>query len=158
MKRINWMGLVSICTWRGGLKQCWKITAFLDCCRFGIVLLKLKHIVESANSTNSSIMEFPKTHSAKSVLMESIQIYPWNWSAWLDLASCCTAADDLDTLFVANPCEWMFDFFRAHVLMEQLQHDVAMQHLEKLVQLFPKSTYLTAQRALVHYNVRGTVV
>lgn len=91
---------------------------------FGIVLKNLKHVHELPHLLDD--IELPKIYSAKSVLLESVQIYPWNWSAWLDLASCCAPNDDIESLFLSIPSDWMFEFFRAHVSVEHQHFEVAM--------------------------------
>ncbi|GAB5036504.1 anaphase promoting complex subunit 8 [Nannochloropsis oceanica] len=138
--------------------------------------------------------------SAKIVLLESVCAYPFNWSAWLDLAevmiedgqqqqqqqqshvrsssSSSSKAGGGGGGGVgggwlggggtegggdgAVPMElqeqlsssWMFDFFQAHLLLEQHQSEQALLLLNRLLQVFPTSSYLLAQRAIARYNHR----
>lgn len=52
---------------------------------------------------------------ALSVLVESVNSYPWNWSAWTELTSLCTTLDMLRTLNLKN--HWMKDFFLASAFL-----------------------------------------
>lgn len=66
-------------------------------------------------------------HNAQDILLESVQMYPWNWSAWTDLASCFEPTDNIDHFFVTKHCSCMFDFFHAHVLLEQQHSDRGLE-------------------------------
>lgn len=46
---------------------------------------------------------------ARTVLVESVNSYPWNWSAWSELQSLCTTIETLNSLNLNN--HWMKDFF-----------------------------------------------
>lgn len=46
---------------------------------------------------------------ARTALVESVNSYPWNWSAWSELQSLCTTIDILNSLNLNN--HWMKDFF-----------------------------------------------
>lgn len=52
---------------------------------------------------------------ALSILVESVNSYPWNWSAWTELLSLCTTLDMLRTLNLRN--HWMKDFFLASAFL-----------------------------------------
>lgn len=91
--------------------------------------------------------------SAKESLIESVKLYPWNWSAWKDLADLCLAddevrafehcpADNLHSVHLTafglrgqlpqfetggGKAWWMHDLFSAHVLLEQQKPDQALQ-------------------------------
>jgi anaphase-promoting complex subunit 8 len=77
--------------------------------------------------------------TAKSVLLESVNAYPWNWSAWLDLATFCSDKEYLQSLRISNQCPWMVNFFHAHVLLEmQQQYKVALHSYQELLDIFPQ--------------------
>lgn len=48
----------------------------------------------------------------------------------------------------------MLNLFQAHILIEQQQNEAACQLLEQSAVLFPRSTYLLAQKALTSYHMR----
>ncbi|CAM9791084.1 unnamed protein product [Chrysoparadoxa australica] len=113
---------------------------------FGVVLKQMKITTPSLGGDVC----------ATSVLLESVRAYPWNWSAWLDLASIIIDADMLpEDLPYQKTSPWMYQFFFQHVLLEQQQCQDALQLLEELQVLFPGSTYLLAQTALAHYSMRN---
>ncbi|GMF21716.1 unnamed protein product [Phytophthora lilii] len=86
------------------------------------------------------------------ILVESIRRYPWNWSAWMELAAHSPFTSN--EVILATSCPWMFQLFQAHVLLDQQQNDAARALLTSLEELFPQSTYLLAQQALTSYHIR----
>ncbi|KAF3340392.1 anaphase-promoting complex subunit 8 [Carex littledalei] len=89
---------------------------------------------------------------ALSVLVESVNSYPWNWSAWTELTSLCTTLDMLRTLNLKN--HWMKDFFLASAFLELKMHEEALETYKRLLTIFRLSDYIQAQVATVHYNMR----
>ena len=97
-------------------------------------------------------------HDAYDVLVESIRMFPCNWSAWLDLADLNFENDALRAEFGSH---YMYHFFAAHVLLQKKQaHEASIQIYEKLVQpvdgmaLFAGSPYVASQLAVAHYHLR----
>lgn len=90
---------------------------------------------------------------AITVLCMACNQYPLNWSAWLDLATLCTETETVDKLPLQP--HWARDFFYGHVQLELQQNDNALKTYSHLSGLFPRSTYLVAQTALAHYNLRS---
>ncbi|GAB9472999.1 putative anaphase-promoting complex subunit [Globisporangium polare] len=88
------------------------------------------------------------------ILVESIRQYPWNWSAWMELASLSPFTSNEEEVVLSESCPWMFHLFQAHALLDQQQNDAARQLLDHLATLFPHSTYLVAQQALTSYHMR----
>jgi len=81
-------------------------------------------------------------------LLDSLSRYPYNWSAWLDLASVCinnpTAQEEVElaittmttttgscTSTLAN--HWMYYCFLIHVFLEQQQDEQALQLVSQLL-------------------------
>ncbi|CAM9798971.1 unnamed protein product, partial [Discosporangium mesarthrocarpum] len=93
--------------------------------------------------------------SVASVLVESIRAYPFNWSAWLDLASLNNSEADKATeeLEKDPPSEWMFQFYLQHLYLEQQHSLEALSVLEGLAVLFPNSSYLLSQTAVAQYHL-----
>ncbi|OWY96029.1 Anaphase-promoting complex subunit, partial [Phytophthora megakarya] len=88
------------------------------------------------------------------ILVESIRRYPWNWSAWMELAAHSPFTSNEEEVILATSCPWMFQLFQAHVLLDQQQNDAARALLTSLEDQFPQSTYLLAQQALTSYHIR----
>nr|CAD1844908.1 unnamed protein product [Ananas comosus var. bracteatus] len=89
---------------------------------------------------------------AISVLVDSVNSYPWNWSAWSELLSLCTTSDILNNLNLKN--HWMKDFFLASAYQELKMHDEALKRYEILMGVFRLSDYIQAQIATVQYSMR----
>jgi anaphase-promoting complex subunit 8 len=97
-------------------------------------------------------------HDAYAVLVESIRMFPCNWSAWLDLADLNVESDSLLSEFGSH---YMYHFYAAHVLLQKQQaHEASIQIYERLVQpsdditLFAGSPYVASQLAVAHYHLR----
>jgi anaphase-promoting complex subunit 8 len=121
-------------------------------------------------------------HDAFAILVESIRQFPYNWSAWLDLAHVVSSSsssssskqkaaqeeqqDELTREFASH---FMYHFYTAHVyLQKQQSHEAAIQVYERLVQpnmddpssqqqpalLFAGSPYVASQLAVAHYHLR----
>ncbi|XP_010919294.1 anaphase-promoting complex subunit 8 [Elaeis guineensis] len=89
---------------------------------------------------------------AINVLVESVNSYPWNWSAWSELQSLCTTTEILNNLNLKN--HWMKDFFLASAYQELKMHEEALKRYECLMGIFRFSDYIQAQIATAHYNLR----
>lgn len=89
---------------------------------------------------------------ARSVLVESVNIYPWNWSAWSELQALCTTIEALNGLNVNN--HWMKDFFLASAYQELRLHNESLAKYEYLQGTFAFSNYIQAQIAKAQYNLR----
>jgi len=70
-------------------------------------------------------------HQTKDVFVESILGYPYNWSAWLDLAEICientTIHDTVEQALATLTSSYMYHMFLIHVFLEQQQNDSALQ-------------------------------
>jgi len=89
---------------------------------------------------------------ARTILVESVNSYPWNWSAWSELQSLCTSSDILNNLNLKN--HWMKDFFLASAYLELKMHEEALKRYERLMGVFRCSGYIQAQIATVQYSMR----
>ncbi|XP_023519242.1 anaphase-promoting complex subunit 8 [Cucurbita pepo subsp. pepo] len=89
---------------------------------------------------------------ARTALMESVNSYPWNWSAWSELQSLCTTIDILNSLNLNN--HWMKDFFLAYAYQELRMHNESMVKYENLQATFGFSNYIQAQIAKAQYSLR----
>ncbi|CAA2971030.1 anaphase-promoting complex subunit 8 [Olea europaea subsp. europaea] len=89
---------------------------------------------------------------ARTVLVESVNSYPWNWSAWSELQSLCTTIETLNSLNLNN--HWMKDFFLACTYQELRMHNESLSKYEHLQTTFSFSNYIQAQIAKAQYNLR----
>ncbi|KAK4427192.1 Anaphase-promoting complex subunit [Sesamum alatum] len=89
---------------------------------------------------------------ARSLLVESVNIYPWNWSAWSELQTLCTTIEALNSLNINN--HWMKDFFLASAYQELRMHNESLAKYEYLQGTFSFSNYIQAQIAKAQYNLR----
>jgi anaphase-promoting complex subunit 8 len=118
---------------------------------YGMVLLAAKSLPPIRNA--------PTTQS---ILMKSILLFPYNWSAWLDLATCA-----LDDASIEQEIEqslqpilgghFMYYFFCAHMQAERQAHAEALAIYERMLDpaLFGASPYLMTQYALMQYHLRN---
>jgi len=103
----------------------------------------------------------PQSPSAQSVLMKSILQFPYNWSAWLDLAECALEDRQVereieDYLQPSMAGHFMYHFFCAHLQSEHQAHPEALALYERWMnpELFGGSPYLLTQYAVVQYHMR----
>ncbi|KAJ7945924.1 anaphase-promoting complex subunit 8 [Quillaja saponaria] len=89
---------------------------------------------------------------ARTVLLESVNNYPWNWNAWSELQSLCTTIDILNGLNLNN--HWMKDFFLASAYQELRMHSESLAKYEYLQGTFGFSNYIQAQIAKAQYSLR----
>jgi anaphase-promoting complex subunit 8 len=91
------------------------------------------------------------------IFVEAIKVEPFHWGAWQELALLIPDKNKLNTLNL--PDVWMKSFFLAHLYLEQLDNEEALQIVYDLcLQGFDKSTYLIAQMAIAYHNRRGTLI
>ncbi|XP_020589970.1 anaphase-promoting complex subunit 8 isoform X1 [Phalaenopsis equestris] len=89
---------------------------------------------------------------AITVLVESVNSFPWNWSAWLELQSLCTTTETLNKLNIKN--HWMKDFFLASAYQELKMHEETLKRCECLQTVFRRSDHIQAQIASALYGLR----
>lgn len=121
-------------------------------------------------------------HTAHRILVRSILLYPFNWSAWLDLGELCVDDPSIDQeveeLLLPISDHWMYHFFCVHVFIENKANENAISIIEKLANgntsmeeedggdmgqgendaaalgFFVQSAYLQSQLAMAYYDVR----
>ncbi|KAK6920772.1 Cdc23 [Dillenia turbinata] len=89
---------------------------------------------------------------ARTVLVQSVNSYPWNWSAWSELQSLCTKVETLNSLNLNN--HWMKDFFLAYAYQELRMHHESLAKYESLQGTFSFSNYIQAQIAKAQYSLK----
>ena len=119
---------------------------------------------------NNKVKNFPRV---KDVLTNAVVLYPWNWSAWLDLGDVLMEGDATDaksngvttggaielnreatSRLLAEGHDYILAIFYATVNGEQHHCWEALEHIQSVQELFPTSNYLLAQTAIAHYNLR----
>ncbi|KFH62526.1 hypothetical protein MVEG_11919 [Podila verticillata NRRL 6337] len=100
------------------------------------------------------LIKMQQKSQALDVLIDSVNQYPFNWSAWKDLGSCLSTPDDTSAIVPRLPAIFMTDFFLAHVNnTEQNNHqELVTEHLNELAKLFPTSALVKSGRALSYYH------
>ena len=122
---------------RGGMENLGNSQGWLDYL-YGLVLIKTK-----------------SEPLAKQWLLRSVNQNPYNWSAWLELASLVGSTDEMRQVSEHLPKNVMTYFFHIHCSQELfLQTPDVYNSLSQMMQMFPRSAYLTQQRALLHYQGR----
>lgn len=89
---------------------------------------------------------------AVNMFVESVNSYPWNWSAWSELLTLCTTTEILKNLSLKN--HWMKDFFIASAYQELKMHEEALKKFEYLLGTFRFSDYIHTQIATARYGLR----
>jgi anaphase-promoting complex subunit 8 len=102
----------------------------------------------------SVLKKLGRKEKARDVLCRAVQHAPWNWSAWLDLASVSMDAEIFDELENSLPEHVMKRFFMGHVLRELQQHSEALDIFDTLEHIFPNSKHVLAEKALTLYHMR----
>ena len=123
---------------RGGLENLANSEGWLDYL-YGIILIKSR-----------------SERLAMQWLLRSVNLNPWNWSAWLELASLIEEVADLNDQFKSNlPKSVMSYIFIIHCNQELFQQDqTTFTLLEQMLSIFPRSAFLTQQKALLLYHAR----
>ncbi|KAF9111779.1 anaphase-promoting complex component apc8 [Mortierella sp. AM989] len=93
---------------------------------------------------------------AVTVLVESINQYPYNWSAWLDLGSCLSSYAAVTKITSELPTSFMTTYFLSHVTLEHFssQYEEGAAWLDELSAAFPRSAYIKCERAIALYHAR----
>lgn len=90
---------------------------------------------------------------ARDVLVQTVNAYPYIWSAWVDLALLCDSKADLGALRGALHEHWMKMFFATHALIELRVEADAPKTCMALMQTIP-CTHGKAQLAMARYNTQ----
>lgn len=122
---------------RGGLQNTNNSQGWLDYL-YGIILIKSK-----------------SEPLAKQWLLRSVNINPYNWSAWLELASLVESLEDLQQVSQYLPRNVTTFFFHIHCSQELFQQEPEVYNtLAQMQAIFPRSAFLQQQKALLLYHAR----
>jgi anaphase-promoting complex subunit 8 len=138
-------------------------------------VLNIPRLSENEESKNLYIASQCGTDMVHAVLVDSLQNFPFNWSAWLDLATVCVEnpalQQEVDAMLQSNAVlanHWMYHLFLVHIFLEQQENSFALQLIDGLryrppspddperssIGLFSNSSYLKAMEAVAYYNLR----
>ncbi|KIW07050.1 uncharacterized protein PV09_01941 [Verruconis gallopava] len=92
---------------------------------------------------------------AKEWLIQSVNIYPFNWGAWQELQNLIGSVEELDQVLERLPRNIMTFIFHIHTSQELFQTDSRVfAALSQIQSFFPTSLFLQTQRALLHYHAK----
>ncbi|KAF2754654.1 TPR-like protein [Pseudovirgaria hyperparasitica] len=90
---------------------------------------------------------------AKKWLLESVRVYPYNWGAWVELSSLLATSDELSAVIEQVPPNIMAFIFHIYSSQELYQStDRVHANLNEIESIFPTSSFLKTQRALLYYH------
>ncbi|XP_050548067.1 cell division cycle protein 23 homolog [Daktulosphaira vitifoliae] len=103
-----------------------------------------------------------RCEEATRLLIESLEIQPCHWGAWLELSTLIKDIKMLEELKLQNhPNHWMHLIFLAHVYLDFQLTDKALQIYNDILQygneVFQKWPYLRCQLAISYHNKREIV-
>ncbi|KAK3633037.1 Anaphase-promoting complex subunit 8 [Elasticomyces elasticus] len=125
---------------RGGLQDLTNSQGWLDYL-YGLCLLRSS--ISSADAL------------AKQWLLRAVNIQPYNWSAWLDLASLVGSVEELAQLTPHLPKNIVTLMFCVHINQELFQQGAEVFGMVgELEGIFPGSAWLMQQKATLHYHTR----
>ncbi|KAK8865749.1 hypothetical protein IAR55_000896 [Kwoniella newhampshirensis] len=120
-------------------------------------------IAELNNETDSYLiylrglcyMRLDRRPPAVKCLMDSVRLKPYNWSAWSQMAQMVYSADMFISMKEELPSSPMLTFFAISCMLDlHTATDLLMNMITELLQIFPGSVHLKAQRAMVYYHMR----
>ncbi|CAD6592102.1 MAG: Anaphase-promoting complex subunit 23 [Alectoria sarmentosa] len=92
---------------------------------------------------------------AKSWLIKSVHLCPFNWGAWLELSGLLNRFEDLQKIVRKLPQNLMTLIFHLYASQELYQSSEVTHHqLNDLERIFPESQFLKTQRALLYYHAK----
>ncbi|GAA5821685.1 hypothetical protein JCM11251_000969 [Rhodosporidiobolus azoricus] len=114
----------------------------------------------SSSSTPSTHQHLDLRLVALETLVKSVNLDPWNWSAWLKIAECLDGPEELEATLPFLPPSYPLLLFYVHATLEiHAANDILHDVLDELEAVFPGRngegcSVVTGMRALVHYHVR----
>jgi anaphase-promoting complex subunit 8 len=100
------------------------------------------------------LKELDQRENLQSIFQESVNMAPFLWSAWQELAATCTDRESLDTLNL--PSHWMSELFMAYACLHLQHTSESLQRYDDLIAswLPADCTHVKSQKAMVYYNAR----
>ncbi|KZO95966.1 TPR-like protein [Calocera viscosa TUFC12733] len=97
-----------------------------------------------------------KRAEALEALILSLRAYPCNWSCWLQLGLCIDSVEEFTRLQALLPSHFMTRIFTIKMSVELFTATLenTLEAVDTLLETFPASSFLKAQKALVFFNIR----
>ncbi|KFH47572.1 Anaphase-promoting complex subunit-like protein [Hapsidospora chrysogenum ATCC 11550] len=90
---------------------------------------------------------------AMELLIRSVHKYPFNWGCWQEMTSLIPRAEDLTQIIQHCPEHVVAYMFHLHASLELYQQSPTLAHsLERLLSIFPTSSFLLTCNALLSYH------
>ncbi|WWC99465.1 hypothetical protein V866_006368 [Kwoniella sp. B9012] len=100
-------------------------------------------------------MRLDRRPPAVKCLMDSVRMKPYNWSAWSQMAQLVYSADMFISMKEELPSSTMLTFFAISCMLDlHTATELVMSMIKELLEIFPGSVHLKAQRAMVYYHMR----
>ncbi len=100
-------------------------------------------------------MRLEQREAAVECFVESVKGRPYNWSAWTQLAQLIDSADKFIEIKERLPSGPMRTFFAINVMLDlHTATDLVMTMITELLDTFPGSVHLIAQKGMVYYHMR----
>ncbi|KAF8590891.1 cell division control protein 23 [Ramaria rubella] len=126
--------------------------------------LSLLKLLDAVGTTDDPFLLFLKgllfqrvmrRAEALECLIRSINLYPWNWSAWLQLSACLEDQEEYVGIHKHLPAHVVTRIFAIRFMIElHSPGETDLKNIDSLLRLFPGSLYLMTQKALVYYHQR----
>ncbi|KAF3930393.1 hypothetical protein AA313_de0206370 [Arthrobotrys entomopaga] len=92
---------------------------------------------------------------AYQALVRSVTAYPYNWAAWDELKTIMKSMSEVNRAIEDLPEHLITHFFRVMVSQELYHVNETVHSLvDQLCEIFPRSSWLKSQRALLLYHVK----
>ncbi|WFD34721.1 Anaphase-promoting complex subunit 8 [Malassezia cuniculi] len=118
----------------------------------------LAHLVEPEDAfllflKGVILQRLHKRVEAMDCLIRSVQRFPYNWSAWLELSRTLSPdGSEREQILDLLPQSFMSVFFMEHSVRQSAQGDAAgLNRIDALLEVFPNSAYLVTCRAQCLY-------
>ncbi|KAK4204339.1 putative anaphase-promoting complex subunit 8 [Triangularia verruculosa] len=96
--------------------------------------------------------------AAMHYLIESVQLFPWNWGAWMEIINLITRLEQLNKITPKLPQNIMSFIFHAHVSINLYQQGGnTAASLNDLLAVFPTSSFLLTDKALLYYHSKDLI-
>lgn len=94
---------------------------------------------------------------AEEWLMRAVRLNPYHWGAWEELSNLLSSADDLTMQLTSgvlpqNVMALVYQVYASIDLFSTTDMNTTMASLNTLLDLFPTSTFLLSQQALLYYH------
>lgn len=103
-----------------------------------------------------TLMDQNNLAEARRVLVQSVRLYPCNWSAWKALVASCRDMASFREFDGQLPRHFMADFFRANVLVDMQLVEEGLGVLDSSLEGdFPESHAMISTQAVAHSHMRN---